>query len=560
MTRKKDPTQDFRNVLYMVWKHLNLPDPTPLQYDIATFLDNGPKRCVIQAFRGVGKSWITSAFVLHCLRRNPDTNILVVSASKTRADDFTTFTKRLIEEMPLFQHLKPKEGQRDSKIAFDVGPAKASHAPSVKSVGITGQLTGSRADLIVLDDVEVPNNSETQVMRDKLAEAIKEADAIIKPEGRIVFLGTPQCEDSIYRLLEDRGYQSRIWPAEYPSQQMLEQYGKRLTPMIADSWDPSRIGEATEPTRFSLVDLAERRLSYGNSGYALQFMLNTALSDQERYPLKLSDLVVMDFDDEHGPEKVFWSGSAENVLSDLPNVGLRGDRYHRPFRVQGGYIKWQGVVMTIDPSGRGEDETGYAVVASLNGWMYLMDCGGLRGGYTPENLQKLADVARRCKANEVLVEANFGDGMFNNLLLPYLRATYPVTLTEVKHSQQKEKRIADVLEPVMNQHRLVVPPRLVRADYDSVGDIANDKQASYRLFYQLTRLTRDRGSLRHDDRLDALAMAVQYWKDHASADVEANIQERKNRLLEQELDDFERSWNKLYRPKHSQGWISLSRR
>jgi hypothetical protein len=559
VSKKKDPTQDFRNVLYMVWKHLNLPDPTPLQYDIATFLDNGPKRCVIQAFRGVGKSWITSAYVLHVLRKNPDTNILVVSASKSRADDFTTFTKRLIEEMPLFQHLKPREGQRDSKIAFDVGPAKASHAPSVKSVGITGQLTGSRADLIVLDDVEVPNNSETQMMRDKLAESIKEADAIIKPEGRIVFLGTPQCEDSIYRLLEDRGYQARIWPAEYPNSQMFEQYGKRLAPMIADSWDATRIGEATEPTRFSLVDLAERRLSYGNSGYSLQFMLNTSLSDQERYPLKLSDLVVMDFDNEHGPEKVFWSGAPENALADLPNVGLRGDRYHRPFRVQGDYVKWQGVVMTIDPSGRGEDETGYAVVASLNGWMYVLDCGGLRGGYTPQNLQKLADIARRYKANEVLVEANFGDGMFNNLLLPYLRETYPVTLTEVKHSQQKERRIADVLEPVMNQHRLVVPPRLVREDYSSVGDVPTDKQASYRLMYQLTRLTRDRGALRHDDRLDALAMAVQYYKDHACADVEANIKERKARLLEKEMDDFERSWNKLYKPRESQSWIRIGR-
>jgi len=118
VSKKKDPTQDFRNVLFLIWKHLNLPDPTPLQYDIATFLDNGPKRCVIQAFRGVGKSWITSAYVLHVLRKNPDTNILVVSASKSRADDFTTFTKRLIEEMPLFQHLKPREGQRDSKIAL----------------------------------------------------------------------------------------------------------------------------------------------------------------------------------------------------------------------------------------------------------------------------------------------------------------------------------------------------------------------------------------------------------------------------------------------------------
>ena len=178
--------KDFRNFLYLTWKHLNLPDPTPTQYDIAEYVDNGPRRCCIQAFRGVGKSWITSAYVCHQLLLNPSMNILVVSASKTRSDDFSTFTLRLINEMPILKHLIPREEQRSSKIAFDVGPAPAAHAPSVKSVGITGQLTGSRADLIVADDVESLNNSLTQVMRDKIQETIKEFDAVLKPDGRIV--------------------------------------------------------------------------------------------------------------------------------------------------------------------------------------------------------------------------------------------------------------------------------------------------------------------------------------------------------------------------------------
>ena len=90
----KEITQDFRNFLYVAWKHLNLPSPTKVQFDIADYLQNAPRRAVIQAFRGVGKSWICSAFVCWNLLKNPDLKFLVVSASKTRADDFSTFTKR----------------------------------------------------------------------------------------------------------------------------------------------------------------------------------------------------------------------------------------------------------------------------------------------------------------------------------------------------------------------------------------------------------------------------------------------------------------------------------
>jgi len=202
---KPDPLADFRNFLFLVWKHLNLPVPTEVQYDIAHYLQYGPKRCIIEAFRGVGKSWVTSAFVCWLLYRNPQLNIMVVSASKDRASAFSTFTKRLIHEMPILQHLIPdrNKGCRDSNEAFDVAPAGASHSPSVKSVGITGQLTGSRADIIIADDIEVPKNAETQTMRDKLAEAVKEFDAVLKPhdKARIIYLGTPQTEQSLYLSL-----------------------------------------------------------------------------------------------------------------------------------------------------------------------------------------------------------------------------------------------------------------------------------------------------------------------------------------------------------------------
>uniref|UniRef100_UPI0040476A38 phage terminase large subunit n=1 Tax=Shewanella sp. TaxID=50422 RepID=UPI0040476A38 len=161
MTDVPEQLKDFRNFTYLVWKHLGLPEPTPVQYDIAEYLQNSPKRCIIEAFRGVGKSYITAAYVVHQLLLNPQLKFMVVSASKARADDFSTFTQRIIMELPICQHLVAKDGQRWSKIAFDVAPAKASGSPSVKSVGVTGQLTGSRADIIIADDVEVPNNSMT---------------------------------------------------------------------------------------------------------------------------------------------------------------------------------------------------------------------------------------------------------------------------------------------------------------------------------------------------------------------------------------------------------------
>ena len=83
---------DFRNFVFLIWKHLHLPNPTEAQYDIADYLQNGPKRRMVEAFRGVGKSWITSAYVLWRLLNNPQEKILVVSASSGRANDFSIFT------------------------------------------------------------------------------------------------------------------------------------------------------------------------------------------------------------------------------------------------------------------------------------------------------------------------------------------------------------------------------------------------------------------------------------------------------------------------------------
>jgi len=528
---------DFRLFAFLVWKHLNLPKPTVVQYDIAHYLQHGPRRAVIEAFRGVGKSWLTSAFVCWLLLKNPQTKILVVSASKDRADQFSTFVKRLINEVPILQHLKPEVGQRDSMIAFDVGPATPDHSPSVKSVGITGQLAGSRADVLIADDVEVPNNSQTQTMRDRLSEAVKEFDAILKPGGRIIYLGTPQTEMSLYNQLPERGYEIRVWPALYPEVSKIDAYKGTLAPMIVAALkkDPTIAGTTTDAQRFSDVDLMERRTSYGRAGFALQFMLDTSLSDGDRYPLKISDLIVMNLNASMGHTKVAWAADPALIVNDLPNVALTGDKYYRPMWKSDQMTEYTGAVMFIDPSGRGSDETGYAVTKHLMGNIFLMDAGGLRLGYSKESLEALARIAMKHQVKLIQVESNFGDGMFTELLKPVLGRIYPCTVEEVRASGQKELRIIETLEPVMSSHRLVVDQALIERDYRTA-----ETDIKYSLFYQMTRITKDRGALVHDDRLDAVEGAVRYWTKAMARDNEKADQQHREKLLMQELKKFSR--------------------
>jgi len=558
MTNIPEQLKDFRNFTYLVWQHLGLPEPTPIQYDIAHYLQTSPKRSIIEAFRGVGKSYITAAYVVHQLLLNPELKFMVVSASKARADDFSTFTQRIIVELPICQHLVARDGQRWSKIAFDVAPAKASGSPSVKSVGVTGQLTGSRADIIIADDVEVPNNSMTHMMREKLYETVKEFDAVLKPDGKIIYLGTPQNEMSLYNVLLSRGYDMRVWTARYPTLERAEKaYGGRLAPLLYDSLqkkEKSLYGLPTDPKRFDDEDLLERELSYGRSGFALQFMLDTSLSDGNKYPLKLSDLIIYSCDKDTAPEKVVY-GIMKPML-DIPNVGLAGDKFYAPEDTIG-RLDYQGSVLAIDPSGRGSDETAYAVVKMLNGYLYVTDAGGVAGGYSESTLQHLTDLAKINKVNMVLVESNFGDGMFTELLKPYLLKTYPCTLEEVRHSKQKENRIIDTLEPVMNQHRLVIDPKVIQKDYDSVQSMPPDVGIKYMLTYQMTRITKVRGALAHDDRLDVLAMAVQYWVDQMAADADTEIRSRKEELLELELDKFMSNLNMSKEKPVQQSWIEF---
>lgn len=536
---------DFVAFLYVLWKALNLPPPTRCQIDMARALASGKnQRFILQAFRGIGKSFITCAYVVWLLWRDPQIKILIVSASKDRADANSIFVKSIINLLPFLHHLKPKPDQRDSVISFDVGPALPDHSPSVKSVGITGQLTGSRADIIIADDVEVPNNSATQTARDKLWELVKEFDAILKPlpTSTILYLGTPQCEMTLYRELENRGYSTIVWPVRYPKDQSeVDIYGNRLAPMILNDIAENGLevigGTPCEPVRFDQEEIRARELSYGKAGFALQFMLNPSLSDAEKYPLRLRDCIVAAIQSDSAPLNYQWLPNPSNEVSDVPNVGLRGDRFYRYHTASVQSHAYTSRIMVIDPSGRGKDETAYAVLFALNGYIYLMDVGGYRGGYEDKTLEGLAKKAKQWAVNVVVYESNFGDGMFGKIFQPVLLNHHHCALEEYRSTGQKEVRICDTLEPLIGNHRLVIREDAIRSDYQTARDADGNHDPSYSVFYQWTRISRERGALGHDDRLDAVAIGCDYLKESVMADEVSNARAITEDFLESHIED-----------------------
>jgi hypothetical protein len=543
--------QDFKLFLQALWGQLDLPSPTRAQYAIADYLQHGPKRLQIQAFRGVGKSWITGAFVLWTLFNNPEKKIMIISASKERADNMSIFLQKLIIETPWLVHLRPKsDDARWSRISFDVN-CSPHQAPSVKSVGITGQLTGSRADLMILDDIEVPGNSMTEMMREKLLQLCTEAESILTPkqDSRIMYLGTPQTTFTIYRKLAERNYRPFVWPARVPRK--LSNYEGLIAPQLQEDIDSgAEAWDVTDADRFTHEDLLEREAAMGRSNFMLQFMLDTSLSDAEKFPLKFADLIITSVNPTQAPDSVVWCSDPRNVLKDLPTVGLPGDYFYSPMQLQGEWGPYTETICSIDPSGRGTDETAATYISQRNGFLYVHEMRSYRDGYSDNTL---LDILRGCKKYNVtnlVIETNFGDGIVSELFRKHLQQTKQnIGIEEVRANVRKEERIIDALEPIMNQHRLIIDRGVVEWDYNSNKDDAPEKRLLYMLFYQMSRMCREKFAIRHDDRLDSLAQGVKYFTDAMGISAQETVKQRKmeewNDMLHAFIDDPQSETNHI---------------
>lgn len=538
----------FRPLLETITLELDYGLPSPIQLDIAEFLETGPDYLMIQAQRGQAKTTITAAYAIFYLIHNPRGRVLIMSADGSGAGDISTLISRLIMSMDILECMRPDRtaGDRTSNEKFDIhyslkGTDKSA---SVMALGITGTQQGKRADLLIADDIESTKNSMTATMRETILDRSKDFSSQVV-SGRIVYLGTPQTQDSIYNTLPGRGFEVRIWPGRYPTPEQRARYGNLLAPIIADALDadPSLAsgggpqgddGQPTDPSYITEEVLLQKEKDQGRSKFMLNHMLDTSLSDALRFPLKLEDIPL-----------AFGTTAARlplTVVRKVDGAGWTLNSGTQGFVMARGEFsadtdKAVGVVMYVDPApgGANADETGYAVTAFLNGNIYVLAVGGIPGGYGVDKMNALAEIALEFKPNEIVIEKNMGYGAFREVWLPVLAKVYTdAAIKDDYVTGHKETRICNTLEPVIGRGSLVFTREALQRDEKDCERYTPANRTMYSIIHQIKRMTRDTGAVRHDDRIDALEGAVRYWMPLIAVDQDREVSER----AAAELDAF----------------------
>lgn len=537
--------------------------PTWMQYDIANYLQFGPDNLMVQAQRGEAKTTITAIFAVWQLIQDPKHRVLVISAGGTNANDTATLIQRIILTVPQLECLRPDKnaGDRTSVEAFDVHHSLKGidRSPSVACIGVTGNLPGKRADLLIADDVESNKNSRTAANRELLLNITLEFSAICTGRpgipARILYLGTPQTSESIYNTLPGRGFDVRIWPGRYPTPAQRKSYGPHLAPSIVQRLDadPSLafgggpMGDEGQPTDEQIYNeekLQAKLKDRGPSSFQLNYMLNTSLMDAARFPLKTENLIVLPGGGTRFP-LIMTRGMSQQHQRTLQSSGL-GFVMMSPHEMSTETAELQGVHMQIDPAGGGAngDETAFAVTGFLNSTVYVLAVGAVPGGYDGEGLLELRRIAIKYKPNIVSIEKNMGYGAFAKVFLPILREDrgdekgYKGELREEFVTGNKEARIIGTLEPVMARGSLVILESVVEMDDEYTARYATTgKRSIFSLFHQIAKITRQRGSLAHDDRIDALEGSVRHWVSKLALDQNKAIEKQAQKEFQDWIKD-----------------------
>jgi hypothetical protein len=541
--------KEFEDFYYDVSVDLLGFVPTEMQMDIARYVAKGPLYAMVQAQRGEAKTTITGCYAVWTIIQDPKSRVLIFSAGTPLAKQISTWCICIINGMGILEPLRPDKsnpGTRTSVEAFDIHHdlKGADKSPSIACLGISSNMQGYRADLLIGDDIESAKNSMTQTMRENLRQLTRDFTSI-NQSGKILYLGTPQSVDSIYNDLPARGFTVRIWPGRFPTEEEEANYGGHLAPMIVKAMtaDPSLRtgygmdgdrGAATDPLMMSEEILVKKERDQGKAYFNLQFMLDTALTDADRFPLKLKHIPFYSLDREDAPTKYTWTNDPDFILPRAVGSPIT-DKLFMPAKTADTYLPYTYKVLAVDPAGGGQngDETGCAVLYALNGMLFGMEVTGIPGGTEPSKLQQIVALAKKWEVTNILVEKNFGHGAYATALAAaFMHADYKVGIEEVWSTGQKELRIIDALEPVIGSHRLILNSSIPDEDVLSTNKYSTEVRPTYQLLHQMKFLTRERGSLIHDDRVEALAMAVRHtlhvlkqMKDH-------------NELQKRETDKF----------------------
>lgn len=260
MDRCKDG--DF-DVFLAVWNVIQNYKTPGLHFRTAIWLqkcwERGETRLMLQAFRASGKSTLAGLFSAWLLCRDPDLRILVLSAESNLSEAMARTIRKIIERHPLAAHLRPDNPDQWAADSFTVRRNRIGRDPSVLAKGLYANITGTRADFILCDDVEVPNTCDTAEKRARLRERLTENEFILVPGGRQLYIGTPHSYYSIYA--------DAPRPEIGEDEIFLKDFCRLNIPILNEK------GESAWPERYDSKKIATMRRMAGPAKFASQMMM-----------------------------------------------------------------------------------------------------------------------------------------------------------------------------------------------------------------------------------------------------------------------------------------------
>jgi hypothetical protein len=400
-----------------------------LHLEIAGWLEQawraGDRRLLLMVFRDAGKSTLVGLFCAWLLSQRPDLRILVMSADHALACKMVRNARRIIEIHPRTKPLFPSNPEEWSADRFTVNRRLVQRDPSLLARGIGANVTGSRADVLICDDVEVPRTSDTPLKREILRQALRELSFVLVPDGLQLFVGTPHNYYSIYAA-EPR-------PEDADPTPFLAGFRRLVIPLL------DARGQARWPERFTPEVIEELRQRTGPAKFRSQMML-VPTSQRE---MRLDPGQLLRY--EGGLELVHANGG--QILRIEGRRMIRASCWWDP---------------AFGRSARADSSVIAAVFQDDTGNYWLNDVRYMRAeaGDEPEATQLCRQACAFLEANQlpsISVEAN-GIGTFlPSLLRQALRQTgYAATVIAETSSRRKSQRILDAFDPVLAAGRLRV--------------------------------------------------------------------------------------------------------
>lgn len=229
-----------------VWNSQQGRSTPRLHLEIIQWLDEcwryNDRRLIVLVFRDAGKSTLAALYCAWLLYGDPELRILVLSADQALAAKMTRNVRGILERHRLTRHLLDRRPECWAVDQLTVRRKRVHRDPSLLARGIGANVTGCRADVVVYDDVEVPNTSDTEEKRVLLRERLREIEYVLVPNGLQLFIGTPHSDHSIYSEVPRRDLGE--------SEPFLQGFQRLTMPLVS-----RKTGEQRWPERFEHGDV-----------------------------------------------------------------------------------------------------------------------------------------------------------------------------------------------------------------------------------------------------------------------------------------------------------------